>query len=81
MTDALGMLAYGTPADAVDDYVKIGESTTIESLKRFVKAIVVIFTGEYLRRPTNEDVAKLLTKNKRRGFPGMLGNIDYMHWI
>ena len=48
MTAALRMLAYGTPADAIDDYVRIGESTTIESLKRFVKAIVVIFTGEYL---------------------------------
>ncbi|KAK6777273.1 hypothetical protein RDI58_023990 [Solanum bulbocastanum] len=29
------MLAYGLLADATDEYVKIGESTTIESMKRF----------------------------------------------
>lgn len=80
MTAALRMLTYGTPADAIDDYVRIGESTAIESLKRFVKAIFEIFSEEYLRRPTNEDVGKLLAENKRRGFPGMLGSIDCMHW-
>ena len=43
MTAAIRMLAYGVSADAVDDYVRIGESTAIESLKRFVRAIVAIF--------------------------------------
>ncbi|XP_074342288.1 uncharacterized protein LOC141679783 [Apium graveolens] len=77
VTAALRMLAYGTVADAVDDYVRIGESTTIESLKIFVKAIVEVFRAEYLRRPIDEDVAGLLAENEQRGFPGMLGNIDY----
>nr|XP_017256397.1 PREDICTED: uncharacterized protein LOC108225958 [Daucus carota subsp. sativus] len=63
------MLAYGTTADAVDDYVRIGESTTIESLKRFVKAIVEVFAAEYRRRPNAEDVSRLLAENERRGFP------------
>ncbi|XP_074355895.1 uncharacterized protein LOC141695556 [Apium graveolens] len=72
VTAALRMLAYGTAADAVDDYVRIGESTTIESLKRFVKAIVEVFGAEYLRRPNDEDVARLLAENEERGFPGML---------
>ncbi|XP_074374653.1 uncharacterized protein LOC141715067 [Apium graveolens] len=74
------MLAYGTPADSIDDYVRIGESTTIGSLRIFVKAVVVIFCENYLRRPTNEDEAKLLEENKRTDFPVMLGNIDCMHW-
>ncbi|KAK3218940.1 hypothetical protein Dsin_012910 [Dipteronia sinensis] len=30
------MLAYGCSADILDEYVQIGESTTIESLKRFL---------------------------------------------
>jgi hypothetical protein len=34
------MLSYGVVADAIDDYVRIGESTTIESLQRFVRAVV-----------------------------------------
>ncbi|XP_074373857.1 uncharacterized protein LOC141714224 [Apium graveolens] len=69
VTAAVRMLAYGTAADVVDDYVRIGESTSVESLKRFVKAIVEIFVAEYLRRPNTEDVSRLLVENERRGFP------------
>ncbi|XP_020262989.1 uncharacterized protein LOC109838970 [Asparagus officinalis] len=80
VTAAMRMLAYGVSADSVDDYVRIGESTAIESLGRFTKAIVAIFGDEYLRSPTDEDTARLLAIGKQRGFPGMLGSIDYMHW-
>ena len=80
MTAAIRMLAYGVAADAVDDYVRIGESTAIESLKRFVRAVVAIFFNEYLRSPNNDDIARLLAMGTNRGFPGMLGSIDCMHW-
>ncbi|KAK9279798.1 hypothetical protein L1049_013480 [Liquidambar formosana] len=40
VTAAMRMLAYGLAADAVDDYVRISESTAIVSLKRFVKAVI-----------------------------------------
>ncbi|XP_057425964.1 uncharacterized protein LOC130719355 [Lotus japonicus] len=36
-TAAIRMLAYGSPADSVDEYVRIGESTAIECLKNFVE--------------------------------------------
>ena len=80
MTAAIRMLAYGVSADAVDDYVRIGESTAIESLKIFVRAVVAIFSNEYLRSPNNDDIARLLAMGTNRGFPGMLGSIDCMHW-
>ena len=80
VTAVFRILAYGFPADAADEYVKIGESTTIESLKRFCRAIVEIFSEQYLRSPTPVDVARLLYINKKRGFPGMLGSLDCMHW-
>lgn len=80
MIAAMRMLAYGVAADFVDDYVRIGESTAIESLERFVKVVVVIFSDVYLRTPNNNDIAKLLTIEKNRGFPRMLGSIDCMHW-
>ena len=35
MTVTLHMLAYGMSADSIDEYVIIGESTTIECVKRF----------------------------------------------
>ena len=80
MTAAIRMLAYGVATDAVDDYVRIGESIAIESLKRFVRAVVAIFSNEYLRSPNNDDIARLLAMGTNRGFPGMLGSIDCMHW-
>ncbi|XP_039120525.1 uncharacterized protein LOC120256933 [Dioscorea cayenensis subsp. rotundata] len=73
ITAAFRMLAYGLPADATDEYIKIGESTAIESFKRFCRAIVEIFTEQYLRSPNANDIARLLYIGEQRGFPGMLG--------
>nr|XP_023884048.1 uncharacterized protein LOC111996320 [Quercus suber] len=80
MTAALRMLAYGVAADFTDEYVRIRESTAIESLKKFVKAIVDIYSTEYLRSPNSNDIARLLRVGESRGFPEMLGSIDCMHW-
>ncbi|GLT54221.1 hypothetical protein SLA2020_274380 [Shorea laevis] len=80
MTAAFRMLAYGVPADYVDEYVRIGEATAIESLQKFVNAVVSIYSDNYLRSPNSDDVARLLEVGESRGFPGMLGSIDCMHW-
>ena len=74
------MLAYGVSADAVDDYVRIGESTAIECLKKFVTGVIFIFESEYLRKPNSNDVQRLLKMGEDRGFDGMMGSIDCMHW-
>ncbi|XP_016205964.1 uncharacterized protein LOC107646283 [Arachis ipaensis] len=79
-TAAIQMLAYGVAADAVDDYVRIGESTTIECLEKFVEGVISVFEDEYLRKPNPNDVQRLLQMAEGRGFPGMLGSIDCMHW-
>ena len=79
-TAAIRMLAYGTSADAVDEYLKIAESTTRECLNHFVEGVTREFGAEYLRRPTIFDVQRLLRDGARRGFPGMMGSIDCMHW-
>ena len=80
MIAALRMLSYGVAADLTDEYLRIGESTTILSIKIFVKVVVSIFGDEYLRSPNDNDVARLLAIGQSRGFPGMLGSIDCMHW-
>ncbi|XP_020963956.1 uncharacterized protein LOC107611361 [Arachis ipaensis] len=54
-TAAIRMLAYGVAADAVDDYVRIGESTTIECLEKFVEGVISVFEDEYLRKPNPND--------------------------
>ena len=74
------MLTYGIPADAADEYARIGESTILESLHRFVAAVVDIFEDEYLRYPNEADTTRLLALGEQRSFPGMLGSIDCMHW-
>jgi hypothetical protein len=33
-----------------------------------------------MRSPTEEDLQKILQVSERRGFPGMIGSIDCMHW-
>nr|KAJ0222975.1 hypothetical protein LSAT_V11C200056340 [Lactuca sativa] len=79
-TAAMRTLAYGVAADAVDGYLHIAETTTIKCVKKFVKVIISVFGDEYLRRPTVEDLQRLLHVGHEQGFPGMLGSIDCMHW-
>ncbi|XP_075486376.1 uncharacterized protein LOC142525981 [Primulina tabacum] len=52
----------------------------IECMQRFCRAVVEVFAEQYLRSPTANDVARLLYIGKQRGFPGMLGSLDCMHW-
>ncbi|XP_073038239.1 protein ANTAGONIST OF LIKE HETEROCHROMATIN PROTEIN 1-like [Primulina eburnea] len=80
ITAAMRILAYGMAADSTDEYIKIGESTAIESLKRFCRAVVEVFGDWYLRSPNAEDIERILLIGKQRGFPGMLGSLDCMHW-
>ncbi|XP_058725907.1 uncharacterized protein LOC131597214 [Vicia villosa] len=79
-TFVIRMLAYGSLADSVDEYVRINESTSIECLQRFVQGVNVVFGAEYLRKPNNTDLEHLLQMGKSHGFPSMLGSIDCMHW-
>lgn len=79
-TAAMKMLADGVFAFSLQREVGMGESTIIESTKRFADGVVQIFGEEYLRRPTKGDLDKLFAKAEERGFPGMLGSLDCMHW-
>lgn len=71
---------YGVAADAVDEYVRIAETTTSKCLQRFCAAIVGLYTNKYMRNPTPEDVQHWLAVNEARGFPGMFGSLDCTHW-
>jgi hypothetical protein len=43
MTAALRILAYGVAIDSTDEYVRIGKSTAIESLKKLLKQWLIFF--------------------------------------
>ncbi|XP_057446187.1 uncharacterized protein LOC130738259, partial [Lotus japonicus] len=79
-TTIMRMLAYGVAADAVDEYIKIEGTTTLECLRRICKGIIRLYEQLYLRAPTQDDLQRMLHVSEMRGFPGMIGSIDCMHW-
>ncbi|XP_075473417.1 uncharacterized protein LOC142504434 [Primulina tabacum] len=80
-TAAIRQLAYGVPADHLDEYLRMGESTAIKCFFKFCGYVVELFSDRYLRRLNADDVQRLLQMHdERHGFPGMLGSLDCMHW-
>jgi hypothetical protein len=45
---AMRVLAYRIPADYADEYLRIGEDITIESVHRFRKVMIHVFGPTYL---------------------------------
>ncbi|KAL9661223.1 hypothetical protein QQ045_026045 [Rhodiola kirilowii] len=70
----------GVSGDAVDEYIKIGGTTALECLRRFCQGIIRLYEPVYLRGPTQDDLQRILHVSEMRGFPGMIGSIDCMHW-
>ncbi|XP_068329660.1 protein ALP1-like [Pyrus communis] len=79
LTFAFCMLANGCSADSTNEYCRLAESTAIENLKHFCKAIEGIYRATYLRNLNREDLKRLLRKADKRGFPGMIGSLDCYH--
>nr|XP_011464551.1 PREDICTED: uncharacterized protein LOC101308684 [Fragaria vesca subsp. vesca] len=80
MTGALRMLAYGAAANQCAEITRMGESTTLECLKKFCQQVETLYSEWYLRTLTLADLHRLLQRVDKRGFPGMIGSIDCMHW-
>ena len=62
-----------------NEYVCIGESTCLESMKRWVKAICRCFEARYLMQTSYKDFDKQIQVNIVRDFSGMFGSIDCLH--
>ncbi|XP_024164513.1 uncharacterized protein LOC112171583 [Rosa chinensis] len=80
LTCTMRMLAYGLPADLCDEFLDVAKSTALEILSHFTRAIWNVYHDHYLRRPTPADLQRLLNVADKRGFPGMVGSFDCMHW-
>jgi hypothetical protein len=57
-----------------------GESQAIKCVKRFAVGMVKVSGANYLRAPNAQDTTRFLEINATRGFTGMPGSIDCMHW-
>lgn len=80
-TAALQQLSLGIAADAVDEFILIGETTANQCLKMFVCGIIEIYGPEFLRPPKEDELLKITKEYELRGFPGCKGSIDGMHWV
>ncbi|XP_050156255.1 uncharacterized protein LOC126630178 [Malus sylvestris] len=79
VTVTLRMMAYGSPADSMDETHGMSESTCLNTLEEFCDTIVQLYKDEYIREPNKKDLNRLLRKAEDHGFPGMIGSLDCMH--
>jgi hypothetical protein len=61
---AIRMLAYGVAGDLIDEYLRMSDSTCLKSMYKLCRAVIVVFGPVYLREPTVEDTARLLSSNE-----------------
>ncbi|XP_049350216.1 uncharacterized protein LOC125814815 [Solanum verrucosum] len=64
----------------IDALGRFGLSTLQKITAVFRMLAYEVFGEQYLRSPTPNDVGRLLHIGEQRGFPGMLGSLDSMHW-
>nr|GFB54661.1 fgenesh protein 73 [Tanacetum cinerariifolium] len=55
--------------DATDEYLKMSGAVTRKSLMSFVQGVISCLGDEYLRRPNENDLTRLLYLGEQRGFP------------
>jgi hypothetical protein len=60
VTAAIQILGYGGPTDRLDEYIRMGESTTLETVNKFTQTIVAEYGHIYLREPNAQDIVRLL---------------------
>ncbi|KAM2786377.1 hypothetical protein PS2_007270 [Malus domestica] len=74
------MMAYDSLVDSMDETHGMFVSTCLDTLEQFYDTIVQVYKDEYLRELNQEDLNRIIRKAKDRGFPGMIGSLDCMHW-
>ncbi|XP_068331506.1 uncharacterized protein [Pyrus communis] len=79
VTIALRMMAYGSPADSMDETHGMSESTCLDTLEQLCDTILQVYKDEYLREPNQENLNWLIRKAEDHGFPSMIESLDCMH--
>ena len=69
VTAAVRILAYGCSADQTDEYIKIGRSTAIETLKKFCTTVIGLFEEQYLRSPNVQTLLGYSSKVRPEASP------------
>ena len=77
---ALRRLAYGIPSDLCHDLFDVSETTASKCMKEISRTVVDVFSVEYLREPTLDDLQRIEKKCRMVGFPGCAGAVDCAGW-
>ena len=79
-TATIRQLTYVITPYAFNEHLQMSELFSCASLDNFTKCIWDLYSEEFLRKPSLNDIMWLYEKHEHyRGFPGMLDSIDYMH--
>ena len=73
-------IAYGIPSDSCDNAFEISETTASMCLITFCRQVVTRFASEYLREPSQDDIARIEKRFRTAGFPGCIGAVDCAGW-
>ena len=76
----LKCMACGVPPNVFRDYFQMSDTLARLCCHTFYKTIVDLYTGEYLRMPTESDLKKVTALHEAvHGVKGMMGSLDCMH--
>jgi len=74
------VIAYGEAADRAEEYVRLSRTVIATSTKLLMEFIVTRSGRTYLRRPNQDELNKIMERNRERGMPGCIGSLDCCHW-
>jgi hypothetical protein len=78
-TASIRVLAYGPPVGSHDNYLHMGEFTTIECMYRLCRVVVEFFLMNYLKGSNEAETVRIMAQNAVKGFPRMVESINCMH--
>jgi hypothetical protein len=81
MTDAMRQLAFGCPADAAAERVRVSESLAHEPLLRHCRVSGKTFEPEYLKRPNKDELREIEQQYASLGFPGCIECVEVASWM
>jgi hypothetical protein len=64
------MITYGVDGDLLDEYLRMSETSCLESMYKFCRVVIVVFVNLYLREPTVANISRMFSINEARGFRG-----------
>ena len=80
VVSAIRYMAYGIPADGLDEYCGLGASAVFDSLYASCDGVVRKFGGKCLRPPNANEMENIERRFRYLSFPWCAGVLDCVRW-